>query len=399
MLFQIVHASGTATYFIFFILFVWMSRIPRTNPGAGWWALSIFCIFVARLGFMLLSFQDDFRLTLSVYAALLVLEKPFLLIGIIRFLDLGIRPAWLHLLAIAAELWVLAFWRGHLSELAFGIGFSLYNVAALAFVAVTTYRQRHGSAHRILLVTSLVSALLALHWTSFVLIFHSPQWRVMGFVVGTLLVMIQYLTLLGAVLMQFQKRLLEAEEQALNLAYHDPLTGLNNKQYMNMLFEKALLLATRPHHLVAVLYIDLDNFKPINDAAGHATGDEVLKTVARRLKDHTRSTDICARIGGDEFVVVATQLEHQEQAHDIAHKLLQQLTLNISVGQCTYTLGASIGVSLYPLHGDNLKQLIDNADSAMYQIKRQGKSGYWLYESTGCTVSPPAMPTERQSAG
>jgi diguanylate cyclase (GGDEF)-like protein len=163
------------------------------------------------------------------------------------------------------------------------------------------------------------------------------------------------------------------------MAFQDPLTGLNNQRYMSTLFEKALVLANRPHHYSAVIFIDLDNFKPINDLAGHHAGDEVLRTVANRLRRCTRSTDICARIGGDEFVVICTQLEATEQVGDIATKLHRELIAPIAVEDKRFVLGASIGVSLYPIHGNSLAELLEHADKAMYQIKRSGKNGYRIY--------------------
>ncbi|MGB9985410.1 diguanylate cyclase domain-containing protein [Herbaspirillum sp. AP21] len=125
--------------------------------------------------------------------------------------------------------------------------------------------------------------------------------------------------------------------------------------------------------------IDLDNFKPVNDKAGHAVGDKVLKCVAQRLKEAVRSTDICARLGGDEFTVIATQLEHQEQAPEIARKLLARLAAPIEVGDQQFVLGASIGISLYPSHGSDLSLLLEQADAAMYHVKSSGKSGFQLH--------------------
>ena len=95
---------------------------------------------------------------------------------------------------------------------------------------------------------------------------------------------------------------------------------------------------------LAVIHIDLDNFKPINDTAGHSAGDKTLKLIAKKLKDNTHSTDICARVGGDEFVVVATQIENEEHVHLIAKKLLSVLTEEIQMEGKTYVLGASIGI-------------------------------------------------------
>ncbi|MYM66712.1 diguanylate cyclase [Pseudoduganella sp. FT55W] len=103
--------------------------------------------------------------------------------------------------------------------------------------------------------------------------------------------------------------------------------------------------------------------------------------MASRLQTHTRSTDICARVGGDEFIVIGTQLENPDQAYDIAKKLLDQLIAQIPISGANYALGASIGISLYPIHGTKLAELIDRADSAMYQVKRNGKNGYVIYEA------------------
>lgn len=126
-------------------------------------------------------------------------------------------------------------------------------------------------------------------------------------------------------------------------------------------------------------WLDLDNFNPITDTAGYSAGDKALKLIAKKLKDKTRSTDICARVGGDEFVVVATQIENEEHVHLITQKLLSVLTEEIKIeGKC-YSLGASIGISLYPKDGNNLEQLIKHADAAMYEIKHHGKSSYRIF--------------------
>ncbi|TXH96814.1 MAG: GGDEF domain-containing protein [Rheinheimera sp.] len=160
--------------------------------------------------------------------------------------------------------------------------------------------------------------------------------------------------MLSTVIVLFCRRLTESEAKALELAYQDPLTGLSNKRYVDVLFGQALQLANRPHQALAVFYIDLDNFKPINDSAGHKTGDAVLQEVARRLKASLRSTDICARIGGDEFVVIATQIEQEEYVQEIAAKLLKQMQQPVVIDGHSYELGASIGVSLHPRHGQEL---------------------------------------------
>ncbi|GAB3254961.1 diguanylate cyclase domain-containing protein [Chitinimonas naiadis] len=381
MPYEIVHAIGSTAYFVFAVLFLWMSRIPRTNPGAGWWALAMLFALLSRLVFLVLLPQHGTPLIITTYAALNVLEKLCLVSGLVRFFSLpvGLKRFWVATLAV--EAWLLIAWLAELAPWLRGLGLALFNAGMLAYVVSVVLSQRHAlPSSRLMLVTAAASGLLMVHWLSaFIIIEKVPSWLVNGFLLGTVLALVQYFSLLAAVLLSFQHRLLAAEAKALDMAFQDPLTGLNNQRYMSALFEKALILATRPHQLLAVFYIDLDNFKPINDQAGHGVGDEVLRIVADRLRKTTRSTDICARVGGDEFVVICTQLDHQEQASDIAGKLLHELTRAIPVAGRDYVLGASIGISLCPLHGDSLPTLLEYADRAMYQIKRNGKNGYQVY--------------------
>lgn len=383
MPYEVVHTFGTTVYFLFILLFLWTSRIPRTNSGAGWWALSMSCALLARLSLFFFLFGENTPVAVPIYIFFNVLEKPLLLAGVTRFLDLNIRQRWFWLAAGAAEAWLLIAVLADLSPLARALGYVPINAGFMFCMAWLTFRHRKMVPGRLLTVTAAASFALGLHWlTAPVAIHFYPSWFRNGFMLGTALVLVQYIALLGAVLTLFQKRLLDAESRALDMAFLDSLTGLNNQRYMHTLFDQALILATRPHHVVAVLYIDLDNFKPINDSAGHAVGDEVLKRVAARLRTNTRSTDICARVGGDEFVVIATQLEDEDQAYEIARKLLVQLTQPMEIEGRSYSLGASIGIGLYPRHGSDLAKLLACADSAMYSVKRNGKSGCAMYHAS-----------------
>lgn len=380
MTYEAIHTFGSTTYFIFMLLFFWASSIPRANPGSGWWTISISCALVARLSLFFFLPQESPLLSTAVYVAFNVLEKPLLLTGLTRFLGLTHKLRWFWLTALAAEFWLVIALAAGFQPLVRASGYCTVNAGLLFYMGWISWQSRQDFPRWPVTIAATASFLLAAHWLAApALIALFPSWSVNAFVLGTVLVLAQYLALLAAVLSQFQTRLIEAEAKALDLAFQDPLTGLNNQRYMNTLFDQALQLATRPHHVVAVFYIDLDNFKPINDSAGHAVGDLVLKTVAARLKSITRSTDICARVGGDEFVVIATQLEDEGQAVKIAEKLLAQLTEPILVHGQHYALGASIGIALYPLHSKHLAQLVQHADAAMYHVKRHGKSGYALH--------------------
>jgi diguanylate cyclase (GGDEF)-like protein len=167
----------------------------------------------------------------------------------------------------------------------------------------------------------------------------------------------------------------EANAIAERLARHDGLTGLPNRMYIQEQLERLHAHAKRYGRGFAILYIDLDGFKTVNDKMGHAAGDAVLIEVARRLKDSTRSSDIVGRLGGDEFVVFLPEIEHIEPVQVAAEKLLRVVTTPpIEVNAQPTGVTLSIGVALYPTDGTTLKTLIANADAALYQAKRLGKN-------------------------
>ena len=383
MHYQIVHAFGAGVYCVFIALFLLAARIPRTPPGANWFAAAISCALLGRLAVLYLTPLGELALANPVYGSFLILEKVLLVMGFVRFFDLQQRTLLVRAVggaAVAAGLWML--WSDNQLALPLvkSTSYALFNVFALGSLSWMILHDKLDCPPLIRRCMATACIALTLHWASGGLIGHFyPPWLRYGFLLGTALVALQYTSLLTAILALFHRRLIQAEAKALKMAFKDPLTGLYNKHFMNNLFDQALLLATRPHHLVAVYYIDLDNFKPVNDQAGHAVGDKVLMCVAQRLKEAVRSTDICARLGGDEFTVIATQLERQDQAPEIAKKLLAKLAAPIEVGHQQFVLGASIGISLYPSHGQDLSRLLEQADAAMYHVKHRGKSGYELY--------------------
>jgi diguanylate cyclase (GGDEF)-like protein len=170
-------------------------------------------------------------------------------------------------------------------------------------------------------------------------------------------------------------RLQESQQALHHLAYHDNLTGLANRALMDDRIEQAIERARRNLSMVAVLLVDLDRFKPINDSYGHAIGDEVLKSIAGRLKECVRSSDTVARIGGDEFVVVLDTLRSTDHADRVAESIAASLSRPFSVPGNQIVISASVGLALYPVHGPDAQSLIKKADQAMYQAKITGSRG------------------------
>lgn len=169
------------------------------------------------------------------------------------------------------------------------------------------------------------------------------------------------------------------EERLENLAHYDALTGLPNRMLLQDRMEQAIAIAERQRQHFALLFIDLDGFKPVNDTFGHAFGDEVLKMVAQRLNMTIRGMDTAARLGGDEFVVVLTDIGGNENAARVAEKLLTSISEPYEIAGETVSLSASIGVSIYPNDEMVAQELLRTADEAMYSAKRDGKQRVTFY--------------------
>lgn len=171
------------------------------------------------------------------------------------------------------------------------------------------------------------------------------------------------------------------DEHIRYLAEHDYLTGLPNRVLLRDRFEQTVNLAKRDDaHPIAVVFMDLDGFKAVNDAAGHAVGDRVLKGVATRLQQNLRATDSISRHGGDEFILLLSSLASREDVFGIADKLIHAIAMPFEIDGCTYRISVSIGISFYREHAADLDQLIVCADQAMYVAKQRGKNTWVVYE-------------------
>ncbi len=164
----------------------------------------------------------------------------------------------------------------------------------------------------------------------------------------------------------------QAEERAQHLADHDALTGLPNRRLLEDRLTQALALSQRNRKQTAVMFVDLDRFKAINDSLGHAVGDVLLKEVAQRLVRQLRIGDTVCRIGGDEFVVVLPEVKRSSDAAHVAQKIIETLSQPVRVDDRELTVTPSIGIAVFPDDGRDAEALIRNADAAMYHAKEIG---------------------------
>jgi diguanylate cyclase (GGDEF)-like protein/PAS domain S-box-containing protein len=174
----------------------------------------------------------------------------------------------------------------------------------------------------------------------------------------------------------------KAEEQIQYLATHDLLTDLPSLRFARDRLSVALNMARRYKKAVAVMFIDLDGFKDVNDTLGHDAGDYVLQHVARRMLSCVRETDIVSRVGGDEFLIIATEINAPENVVQIAKKVIHMVSQPIIFNGRQAIVSASIGIALFPDDGIDMDQLIKKADEAMYSVKKAGKNGFRFINTT-----------------
>jgi len=170
------------------------------------------------------------------------------------------------------------------------------------------------------------------------------------------------------------KELAQYSRQQQELALHDPLTGLPNRRLLEDRIATVLQHATRQQNKAAVMYLDLDGFKAINDTHGHATGDDILKMVAQRLVGCARKEDTVARVGGDEFVIVMGNIAHLGDTQEPASKLIEAVSEPYLLNGLTLQLSTSIGIGIFPDDADAVASVIAMADAALYEAKRSGKN-------------------------
>ena len=185
-----------------------------------------------------------------------------------------------------------------------------------------------------------------------------------------------------------------AEEQIRLLAYYDALTGLPNRRFFLQQLEQALVFANRNDRMLAVLFLDLDRFKLVNDTLGHGVGDRLLQDVADRLLRCVRRSDCLARaeedgptslvsrLGGDEFTIMLSDIDHFQDVAKVARRILEAISHPYAFERQEVFLSTSIGISLYPFDACSASDLIRNADGAMYQAKEQGRNGYQIYDES-----------------
>lgn len=289
--------------------------------------------------------------------------------------------------AIGALLWLLTLMICSLISINLGV----FDLMLLGYPLVLAYAAMYSGRRFYLLLFSFIllfCSLLALATLYGWVEFRLPEPTLNSFVTLTILLLVSGFTMrliardTKDVLLQLKQeneRVVASQLEIQRLAQHDPLTGLVNRTQCELGFQRAV--AASAHQSVALLFIDLDNFKPINDALGHQAGDEVLKQLAALLQSQLSEQDVLSRFGGDEFVVILSQWKNQAELEQRIQNLLFSCQQGFLVQQHQVQLSASIGVTLAPQDGTDFHLLCKKADTAMYHAKKMGRNRFCWYQA------------------
>src|SRR6185312_7375929 len=195
---------------------------------------------------------------------------------------------------------------------------------------------------------------------------------------------------------QMASSLRDANAELQRLVLHDSLTKLPNRLLLEDRLQQAVAESVRAEKRGAVLFVDLDRFKTLNDSLGHFAGDTVLRTVAERLRSVVRLEDTVSRLGGDEFVILLRHVAQVEDAGEVARKVIESVARPILLDEHELRIGASVGISVFPDHGVESDRLIANADSAMYHVKKTGRSNHAIFAPQMSTYFPKRLALENE---
>jgi diguanylate cyclase (GGDEF)-like protein len=211
------------------------------------------------------------------------------------------------------------------------------------------------------------------------------QWQVAGVVLGLLAALYAFLHMVvrkaDDIIAGQEVERAKREAQIRHMAHHDALTGLANRAHFGVRLHEALSRASRHGHSGALLFMDLDRFKNVNDSLGHGAGDLLLQTVAKRVRACLRDTDLLFRMGGDEFTVILPELTHPEDAAQLARRIILAVSAPVTLHEQNVTVGATIGIAVYPADSTEADSLVRNADAAMYKAKQAGRGTHAFYRS------------------
>lgn len=353
-------------------LLLYLSQIPKTKNGCWYWGIAYSTLVVSYLVLLSASNDANVRGVEYFHVTLLMAFSCCLVIGTLQFFDVPMRITRFIILGAVAIVWFTIFFLGPEWFFVATIVPCLYLAFCTGTVAYLFYRKRRHNRDYVWL--AMLLSLLTIHYLDYPFLRQNEAFAPYGFLIAGILNMLIVFFLLKFQFIHFRDRLVEAESLALKLAHHDSLTGVINRRRLFDLFDTLKLLVIRRKEKLTVIFIDLNNFKVINDKFGHEWGDHSLVKVARRIKSVVRETDVVARVGGDEFVILALSCQTPAHVTEFVNRIRERLQKPFIIQQQEHVIGAAIGYAVCPDDSVTLETLLSLADSKMFDDKQAIKA-------------------------
>lgn len=374
--FQVILIFGATSYLLTALLFLTTRNMPGINNGASWWSLS--SIFAA-LGYTILlvaGLKGRPDIGEAIYNMCFVVWGLGLYIGSRNFLGLKTQKVLLLFFSFIITVWLYYFYFISYHFLFSAIVVSGFIGFLNLHLAYTFFRyiSKKNKLHYAIIITLSISGL---HWLDYPFLRPIEAIAPMGFTLCAVSSIIISALFASLVIIQFKNRMITMSKEALEIANHDPLTGLGNRNALESKFNTMLENSILQNKKVALLFLDLDNFKPVNDTLGHKIGDEILVTISDKIRSLVKDTHHIARVGGDEFIIIVDELniDDKKTINTLCEDIIKKVSEPIVINGYTCDIGVSIGIS-YTCEEINLDSLIQQADKAMYEAKTKGKNRY-----------------------
>ena len=395
LLFTSVLLVGITCNLLSGLLFALTKDMPKVQRGISWWALSSIASAVGYGALFICGHFGDTNQGEAIYNLSLISWSSFLYIGCCLALRQAVNKPLIIMINVASTIWVIYF--SFITPLFLPASIvTAVTVGGLLLSTAWKYLKNKRTKSRLdwfLIATLFINGLHALDYPILRPIEPIAMIALILCIVAALVI---NSVLASMVIIRFKSRMFSSELNALRKARHDPLTDLNNRLGLSEEFEKKTkTLATMKDRMVLV-YADLDDFKHINDTYGHKDGDQVLCTIASRIKNDIHHQDIAVRMGGDEFVILLSGKEAGKDALSPGQikQFIKRMTANICkpicINESTHQVGVSCGVAIYPNDGEDLQSLLDAADNSMYRSKKSKKK---LDQANDSIISPVGLVT------
>ncbi len=372
--FQAVLLIGTTCYLLTAVLFLLTRGMPHLNPGASWWMASSLAGAAGYAALFILGTLGLLAEGEAAYNIALLLWALFLYMGTSEWLGQPVKRSRLVGSGLATTVWLVYFSLINPQFLPAALAVSLYcgGLNLSLVYKLVRFNGERNYLHGFLIAFLTISGL---HWLDYPVLRPLESIGPIGFFVCAIISVSINSVLAAMVIICFKQRMLLSEQKAIKKATLDSLTGLKNRLALEMEFAEAMGSIRTAQTTMIVVFADLDKFKQINDNFGHDVGDQVLVTVAARIKSVIRTSDIAARLGGDEFVIILTEMDthFSKQLPVFIARLIETISSPLSIQGNLHQVGISLGVAHYPSQGSSLADLINCADKAMYLDKMMKK--------------------------